>query len=152
MWQYDSIQFREFNPVKLMWTQHRINTENLYHLTWEKKQGDRRYFSSYLYKFNMVNAFTRHLPTFKLSYLSYRKLLQVKKVYEIFCFCRRLYWQMINTRLLKGSRLLDMLQKGLDLQFFKKRDPGTDAFLWNLWNFQEHLFHRATPDDCFYDS
>ena len=64
----------------------------------------------------MVNAFTRHLPTFKKSYLFYRKLLQVKKVFEIFCFCRRLSWQMINTRLLKGNRLFDMLQKGLDLK------------------------------------
>ena len=37
-------------------------------------------------------------------YLFYRKLLQVKKTYEIFCFCR----QMINTKLLKGNRLLDI--------------------------------------------
>ena len=52
MWRYDSIQFREFNPVILMWAHYRINTEKLYLLTWEKKHGHRRYFTSYLYKFN----------------------------------------------------------------------------------------------------
>ena len=36
MWLYDSIQFREFNPIMLMWTQYRIKTEKLYLLTWEK--------------------------------------------------------------------------------------------------------------------
>ena len=29
MWQYDSIQFRKFDPIILMWTKHRINTEKL---------------------------------------------------------------------------------------------------------------------------
>ena len=118
MWRYDSIQFREFNPVILMWTQHRINTEKLYLLTWEKKNMDTEGILVVIYinLINMVNAFTRHLPTFKKPYLFYRKLLQVKKVFEIFCFCRRLSWQMINTRLLKGNRLFDMLQKGLDLK------------------------------------
>ena len=32
----------------------------------------------------------------------------------------------------------------------KKRDYGTGVFLWILWNFQEHLFYRTPPDDCFY--
>ena len=101
-----------------MWTQHRINTEKLYLLTWEKKNMDTEgiLVAIYISLINMVNAFTRLLPTFKKSYLFYRKLLQVKKVFEIFCFCRRLSWQMINTRLLKGNRLFDMLQKGLDLK------------------------------------
>ena len=31
----------------------------------------------------------------------------------------------------------------------KKRDSGTGAFLWILWNFYEHLFYRIPPDDCF---
>ena len=29
-----------------------------------------------------------------------------------------------------------------------KRDSHTGVFLWILQNFQEHLFHRAPPDDC----
>ena len=36
MWRYDSIQFKEFNPVILMWTQHCINREKLYFLIREK--------------------------------------------------------------------------------------------------------------------
>ena len=46
MWRYDSIQFREFNAIMLMWTQHRINTEKLYLFTWEKEHGHRRRYSS----------------------------------------------------------------------------------------------------------
>ena len=47
-----------------------------------------------------------HLPTMKKILCYYRKLLQVtvKKIYKIFCFCR----QMINAKLLKGNRLLDI--------------------------------------------
>ena len=47
-----------------------------------------------------------HLPNMKRLYLFYRKLLQVtvKKIYKIFCFCR----QIINAKLLKGNRLLDI--------------------------------------------
>ena len=30
------------------------------------------------------------------------------------------------------------------------RTCGTGVFLWILWNFQEHLFYRTRPDDCFY--
>ena len=40
----------------------------------------------------------------EIDYLFYRNLLQVKMIYEIFCFCR----QMINRNLLKGNRLLDI--------------------------------------------
>ena len=50
-----------------------------------------------------------HLPGIKLFY---RKLLQAKKINEIFCFCKRLCWQGINTKLLKGNRLLDMTLEG----------------------------------------
>ena len=32
----------------------------------------------------------------------------------------------------------------------KKRDSGTSAFLWILWNFWEHLFHRKPLTDYFY--
>ena len=32
--------------------------------------------------------------------------------------------------------------------FFNKKDSGTGVFLWILWNFYEHLFHRTPPDDC----
>ena len=70
----------------------------------------------------MVNALTGHLPTFKQSHLFYWKLLQVKKIYEIFCFCKRLCWQMINTKLLKGNRLLDMTpERARSATLFKKR-------------------------------
>ena len=30
-----------------------------------------------------------------------------------------------------------------------KRDSGTDVFLWILRNFEEHVFYRTTPSDCF---
>ena len=30
-----------------------------------------------------------------------------------------------------------------------KRDSNTGAFLWNLRNFQEHLFWRTSANDCF---
>ena len=33
--------------------------------------------------------------------------------------------------------------------FIKKRDSGTGVFMWILWNFWEHLFHRTPPDDGF---
>ena len=32
----------------------------------------------------------------------------------------------------------------------RKRDSGTGVFLWILWNFYEHLFHRTPLDDCFW--
>ena len=75
----------------------------------------------YINLINMVNALTGHLPTFKQSHLFYWKLLQVKKIYEIFCFCKRLCWQMINTKLLKGNQLLDMTPEGSGpVTLFKK--------------------------------
>ena len=30
-----------------------------------------------------------------------------------------------------------------------KRDSGTDVFLWILRNFEEHVFYRTPPSDCF---
>ena len=30
-----------------------------------------------------------------------------------------------------------------------RKTPGTGVLLWILWNFQEHLSHRATLGDCF---
>ena len=41
----------------------------------------------YINLMNMVNELTGHLPTFKWTYLFYRKFLQVKKIYKILCFC-----------------------------------------------------------------
>ena len=35
------------------------------------------------------------------------------------------------------------------LQLYLKRDSGTGAFLWILRNFQEHVFYRTPPEDCF---
>ena len=32
--------------------------------------------------------------------------------------------------------------------FIKKRDSGTEVFLWILQNFSEHLFNRTPPGDC----
>ena len=31
-----------------------------------------------------------------------------------------------------------------------KKDSGTGVFLWILQNFQEHLFYRTPPGDCFW--
>ena len=31
-----------------------------------------------------------------------------------------------------------------------KIESGTGVFLWILWNFKEHLFHRRILDDCFW--
>ena len=36
------------------------------------------------------------------------------------------------------------------LQLYLKRYSGTSVFLWILWNFQEHLFHRRRLGDCFW--
>ena len=36
------------------------------------------------------------------------------------------------------------------LQLYQKRDSGTGAFFWILWNFYEHLFRRTPLDDCFW--
>ena len=49
MWRYDSIKFREFNPIILMWTQYRINKEKLYFLTREKNNMNREEDNSAIY-------------------------------------------------------------------------------------------------------
>ena len=33
--------------------------------------------------------------------------------------------------------------------FIKKRGSGAGAFLWILWNFQEHLFRWTSTNSCF---
>ena len=35
------------------------------------------------------------------------------------------------------------------LQLYQKRDSDTAIFLWILRDFQEHLFHGTTLDNCF---
>ena len=35
------------------------------------------------------------------------------------------------------------------LQIYLKRDSGKGVFLWILWHFQEHIYYRKPPDDCF---
>ena len=35
-------------------------------------------------------------------------------------------------------------------RFYLKRDSGAGVFLWNLRNFQEYLFYRTPPGDCFW--
>ena len=37
-------------------------------------------------------------------------------------------------------------------QFYLKRDSNTDAFLWVLWIFQEHLFCRAYTNGWFWNN
>ena len=36
------------------------------------------------------------------------------------------------------------------VQPYLKRESDAGVFLWILWNFQEHLFYRSPPDDCFW--
>ena len=56
MWRYDSIKFREFNPIILMWTQYRINREKLYFLTREKNNMNREEDNSAIY-IKLINMF-----------------------------------------------------------------------------------------------
>ena len=56
MWRYDSIKFREFNPIILMWTQYRINKEKLYFLTREKNNMNREEDNSAIY-IKLINMF-----------------------------------------------------------------------------------------------
>ena len=87
MWQYDSIQFREFNPIMLMWTQHRINTEKLYFLTREKKTTQEEEDTNLEIKnIGELSCLTSFLKSWNRLHLFFRKLLQVKKLYEIFSF------------------------------------------------------------------
>ena len=48
--------------------------------------------------------------------------------------CRSLFFNKVKS--LKPATLL-------------KRDSGTGVFLWNWWNFQDYLFDRTPPGDCF---
>ena len=103
---YNSIQFTEFNPILLMQTKHRINKERIYFFTREANKMDTKeedILAIYIILINMVNAFT----TFKwTSSFLYEVIARKKKIYQIFCF----FWQMTNTKLLKGNRLLDTTQ------------------------------------------
>ena len=38
---------------------------------------------------------------------------------------------------------------GIQTSNFIKKDFITGIFLWNLWNFQKHLFWRTSANDCF---
>ena len=74
----------------------------------------------------------------------YRALLQVKKKYEIFCFCKWRCWQMINTKLLKGNRLLDMTPEGArPVALFKKR-LWHRCFAANFVKFSRKPFSQST--------
>ena len=48
----------------------------------------------------------------------------------------------------RASFLIKLQVSGLKL--YLKWGSGT-AFMWILWNIQEHPFCRAPPDECFYD-
>ena len=43
-----------------------------------------------------------------------------------------------------------VLQLGLACNLIKKETLAKVFFLWILWNFQEHLFYRTPPGDCFW--
>ena len=76
-----------------MWTQHRIDTEKLYFLAREKNNTDTKediLVASDINLINMINAFTNFAAEFIVS-----------KIYEIFALL------IINTKLLKGNRLLN---------------------------------------------
>ena len=117
MWRCNFIQFREFNPIILMWTQHGINTEKLYFLTREEKTTQEEEDTNLKIDF----------------YLFCRKSLQVKKIYEIFCFCR----QIINTKLLKGNRLLDITPEAV-----ARRCSIKKVFLQISSNSQENTLYQ----------
>ena len=104
MGQYDSIQFIEFKPIILMWTQHYINTEKIYFLTRETNNigTEKDTLIIYINLINMVNAFNNLQMDFIFSV---RNCWKKKKIYKIFCFCR----QITNTKLLKGNQLLESI-------------------------------------------
>ena len=85
---------------------------------------------------NMVNAFiVIYRPNLRGIYQPSNRLIFSTGTYykqlisEIFCFSRRLCWQMINTRLLKGNQLLNMTPER----------PGPATFL------KKRLWHRCFP-------
>ena len=45
--------------------------------------------------------------------------------------------------------LFQIKLQALSLQVFLKIDTNTSAFLWSLWNSQEHLFWRPSENGCF---
>ena len=49
----------------------------------------------------------------------------------------------------RASFLMKMQASGL--QLYSKRDSDTGVFLWILWNFLEHLFHRTPLGNSFYN-
>ena len=54
---------------------------------------------------------------------------------------------------MKTPVLESVLNKVWDLRpatLFKKTDSDTGVFLWNLWNFSEHLFYKNTSCGCFW--
>ena len=71
----------------------------------------------------------------------YRKLLQVKRKCEIFCFCKRLCWQ---TKLLKGNRLLDMTPGGARPATLLKKRLRHRWFPANFVKFSRTLFSQST--------
>ena len=54
---------------------------------------------------------------------------------------KHLYWSLflIKLQIFRPAALL-------------RRDSNTGFFLWNLWNFSEHLFWRTAANGCFYPS
>ena len=48
----------------------------------------------------------------------------------------------------RDSFLIKLQAQGL--QLYLKRISGTGLFLWILRNFQEHVFYRSPPDNCFW--
>ena len=69
-----------------MWTEHRINTENLYFLARETNNMDTEedILAIYANLINMINAFTNLRMELIFSIWNYYKK---KKSYKIFCFC-----------------------------------------------------------------
>ena len=90
MWWYDSIQFKEFNPIILMWTQHRINIEKLNFLTREKNNisTEEDVLAICISLINMVNAFANLQIDFIFSIWNYYKK---KRYTKYFAFADK--WQ-----------------------------------------------------------
>ena len=65
-------------------------------------------------------------------------------IYEIFCFCQRLCWQMINTKLLKGNRLLDMTPEGARSATLLKKRLWHRCFPANFVKFSRTPFSQST--------
>ena len=70
-------------------------------------------------------------------------------IYEIFCFCQRLCWQMINTKLLKGNRLLDMTPEGARSATLLKKRLWHRCFPANFVKFSRTPFSQSTSGRLF---